>query len=587
MFNLADSPTHGFKRPREHYVSALALFAIIGLFVAFSKLAFQSYFSDDDFSNLALARFVPWAETLKGLVSLRFELMVRPAGLLYYKILGSVAHFHFWPYVAVLQAVHIATSLMLWLFLRRLGIRPAAAAVGFLFFALHMSTLPAYWKPMYLFDTLCGFWVIAALLLYQRQRIFLSLLCALFAFKSKEMELMLPAVLLLYEWWFPRNRATSRWMLLIPFFVLSFSFGLQAWMAPKGPESWYTPHLTLGGMWAALLYYGGKLFYVPWAGLVISAGVLFLRQRLVTFGVISFWILLAPMLLFPERHSGVYLYVPLLAFAIVVAAVAESKPWWAVLFLIIWIPASYERLRQERNPILALGHENRPYVAQVLTSLPIPPVPKAVVFEGTPGDFNIWGQEGLFRYVLDKYDLPVFRVDAPEARELIRRPGSVLLTWDISRHRLLRDDYPGDGHAVSYVDFAETNPIWQLKTGWRGLVVSYRWASARSVIRLREPRGDGLFAVDVYLLPNQGENLHQVMRVSSQGRTIVEYRFTKSGFQKFTWPVSSDAEAVKDFEITFDPPFFPTRDSEPLGALIRSIGFLPQSGDAAHAAGHD
>jgi hypothetical protein len=567
--------TQPWKWPKERYRSALALLAIIGLFVTFSKLAFQSYFTDDDFSNLALARFVPWISLFKSLFSLRLELLVRPAGILYYKILGSTAHFHFAAYVAVLQALHIATSLMLWLFLRRLGIRTAAAAVGFLFFALHMSTLPAYWKPMYVFDVLCGFFVIASLLFYQREHFFVSLLCAWLAFKSKEMELMLPLVLLLYEWRI-RKRATLAWRPLVPFFVMSVCFGLQGLMLPKGPETWYTPHLTLGGVWSGLAYYGGKLLYVHLAGVPISVGLLFLRQRLVTFGVISFWTLLVPMLFFAGHQAGVYLYVPLLAFALVVAAVADTKPWWAVLFLVIWIPASYEQLRQERNPILALGHENRPYVTQALVSIATPPVPQAIIYDGTPSEFHPWGQEGLFSFALDKFGLPIYRMDAPEAMEVIRRPGSILLSWNVRRHRLRRESFPGEDHEIAYIDFAETNPIWQLKQGWTGLEGNCRWVTAQSVISLREPRGDLTFAMEVILAPGQGERLHQILRVSSQTQSIGEYQFTTSASRRLTWPVSSRVDSVNDFEIKLDPPFQPDAHSSPLGVMICACGFLPR-----------
>ena len=62
---------------------------------------------------------------------------------MFYKAMGSLAGFHFAAYIAILQAFHIATALLLWLFLRRLGLRPAPAALGCAFFALHMSTLPA------------------------------------------------------------------------------------------------------------------------------------------------------------------------------------------------------------------------------------------------------------------------------------------------------------------------------------------------------------------------------------------------------------------------------------------------------------
>ncbi|MGI8746068.1 MAG: hypothetical protein ACR2NN_26500 [Bryobacteraceae bacterium] len=350
---------------RPHRASAVLLLLILALFITFSKTAYQSYFSDDDFSNLAVARFVPWLALPKAIFSLAYVANVRPLGLLYYKLLGATAHYHFGAYLAVLQALHLATSLLLWLFLRRLGLGALAAALGCLFFALNVATLSAYWKPMYIFDVLCGFWVILSLLFYQRSKFLLSLLCAWLAFRSKEMELMLPLVLLAYEWWFGQKR-DGRWKPLIPFFLMSLSFGIQSLMQSTGPETAYSMHLTPASLWAGLAYYGGKLLYAPLSGLTISMGLLFLRLRVVSFGVIGFWILLFPMLLFPGRQSGAYLYVPLLAFAIAIAGVAEWKAMWAALLLLIWLPASYEELRLERNPILAFGHEHRPYQPVVL-----------------------------------------------------------------------------------------------------------------------------------------------------------------------------------------------------------------------------
>ena len=569
-----------FKKLPGRYQSALLLLLILALFFTFNKLAFQSYFSDDDFDNLRLAALFPWWAFPKSLFTLALQGNFRPVGVIYYKLLGGAAGFNFGAYVVVLQAFHVATALLLWLFLRRLGLRPVSAALGCAFFTLHMSILPAYWKPMYIFEVLCGFWLVLALLFYQRDRFFLSFLCAWFAFKSKEMELMLPVLLLLYEWQFGQDRMSGRrqWKQLIPFFLMSLGFGLQSLML-KGPETSYTLHLTPQAFWSAIDYYSTGLLYAPFSGLIISIALLCFRLRIITFGVLGFWILMFPMFGFPGRQFSAYLYVPLLAFSVAVAGVAQWRGRWALLFLVIWIPASYDQLRIERNPLLAYHHEHLPYVTQVRNSLAAHPVPKAVIYEGTPKDFNVWGPESLFSFATGIFDLPVYRVEQPEALEAVRRPGAVLYSWDAVHHRLHTNVFPGEGHDFSYVDFGLDNPIWQLKSGWKPLAGDCRWIAPLAVITLRQPPGDLDFILRVNLGPGQAESLHQVLRVASDGQTLGEYRFTKSGFQTLSWPVSSGAESVKTFDITLDPAFV-APDRSRLGVVIYACGFLPRGSSA-------
>ena len=568
-----------FKKRPEWRFNALLMAVILGVFVTVNNGALRSYFSDDDFSNLAI--FEPWWSLVKSAFTLALIPNFRPLGAMFYKAMGPLAGFHFAAYVLVLQAFHIATALLLWLFLRRLGLRQLPAALGCAFFTLHMSTLPAYWKPMYILDVLCGFWVILALLFYQRDRFFLSLLCAWLAFKSKEMELMLPVVLLLYEWFFGRQRNSGRlrWKPLIPFFLMSLSFGLQSLMIPRIPVTGYTAQLTAASLWSGIAYYGGKLLYAPFFGLIVSIGLLFLRLRIVTWGVFGFWILMAPMFGFPGRQFEAYLYVPLLMFAVAVAGVAQWRPWWAVVFLIFWIPASYHEFWTERKPLIAYNYDHIPYVNQILQSLAVHPAPTAVVYDGTPNDFKDWGQRGLFRFALASYDLPVYSTAEPEAQDAIRRPGALLFTWDELHTQLHTISFPSDGREMSYVDFGKDNPFWQMKAGWMPLSANCRWTTLRSVITLRQPTGDVDFSMRVNLEPGQAGSLHQLIRVSSGGQTIGEHRFVKSGLQTLSWPVSSRTESVKDFEIAMDPAFnLPNSDA--LGVNICACGFLP------HAQGH-
>jgi hypothetical protein len=51
------------------------------------------------------------------------------------------------------------------------------------------------------------------------------------------------------------------------------------------------------------------------------------------------------------------------------------ETWWAILFLVLWIPASYDQLRAERKPIIAYHYDYIPYVNQILQSLAVHPAP--------------------------------------------------------------------------------------------------------------------------------------------------------------------------------------------------------------------
>ena len=72
-------------------------------------------------------------------------------------------------------------------------------------------------------------------------------------------------------------------------------------------------------------------------------------------------------------------------------------------------------------------------------------------------------------------------------------------------------------------------------------------------------------------LPADAERLHQLLRVSSAGQTVGEYRFIKKGVQSFSRPVSSTSESVKDFDIQVEPAFPPSND--PLGVRVCACGF--------------
>ena len=85
-------------------------------------------------------------------------------------------------------------------------------------------------------------------------------------------------------------------------------------------------------------------------------------------------------------------------------------------------------------------------------------------------------------------------------------------------------------------------------------------------------------AMRVGLGPGQAERLHQLVKVSSEGQTIGEYRFTKSGFQTISWRMPSGIQNAKDFEIDVGPEFRQAPGTDALGVMVCACGFLEERG---------
>src|SRR5690349_15182573 len=180
---------------------SIAFLAAAVLFYSANRAAYKGYFSDDDLDNLGWPTFVGNDTFYTGLITPKFlPTNFRPAGFLYYRLMGRIWKLDYPPYVVVMQLFHGLNVILLFLVLRRLGLPDLAAMSGALFYAFHAAVMEAYWKPMYVFDVLCGTFCLITLLLYIRGQWVLALPAFWLAYKSKEIAVMLPLGLLAYEW---------------------------------------------------------------------------------------------------------------------------------------------------------------------------------------------------------------------------------------------------------------------------------------------------------------------------------------------------------------------------------------------------
>ena len=242
---------------------------------------------------------------------------------------------------------------------------PTLALWTSLFFALHpMHSEPVAWIAA-LPELQCGLFLLLAMLFYHRARstqtplppLVLSVLFFLAALFSKEPAILFPAILLCYEFLYPRNRIPVLRSLasrLIPFLVALLVY-LSARIYALGGFSPHTsmdrPRLSLLQLFVAIpavfARYVGKLLvpihmnyfyafpmpytFTVWAlvgfivGLLLLAAILYFRNALpaVSFALCWFAFTLAPALslnsvaanFFTER----YLYIPSVGFSILVA----------------------------------------------------------------------------------------------------------------------------------------------------------------------------------------------------------------------------------------------------------------------------
>jgi hypothetical protein len=146
----------------------LLFFLLAAAFLVLNRSAYRGYFQDDEIGNISWTRLSPTSAYLWGALTPVYDQSYRAVGFFYFHLAERAFGLDFPKYVAVIHALHLLTVWLLWMTMRRLGISPVAAGAGCLFFALHAALFDAFWKPMYVFDLLCGTFCLASLLLWSR-----------------------------------------------------------------------------------------------------------------------------------------------------------------------------------------------------------------------------------------------------------------------------------------------------------------------------------------------------------------------------------------------------------------------------------
>lgn len=566
---------------KRTWLGPLFLIAVAALFLIANHGAYHGYFLDDEMDNLVNTGELLPGDFLGGLLLPRYySNNFRPAGHLFYRLMGDTFELRFGPYITALHILHLLNLLLLWLILRRLSLPLLASGAGVLLFAFHMAVFDVYWKPMYVFDLLCGTFCLLALLFWMHDGwLFglLSLLSFWLAFRSKEIAIMFPVALVIYELWFGKRR----WLKLAPFLAISLWFGIQGLMHGSSLHADYSMSFNPVDIWHSAVYYSSKLLVLPHElppnqGALVLVGVIaaflasafLVRDRRFVFGLITFAAMLAPMLLLVNRLYGAYLYVPLIGVAIAFAAVS-SRIHIAIpiVFFALWIPWNYANLRHLRAEALSQAEDRRRYMA-TLTGL-AHQQPQIVSFIYEDGPFQLYGAKAVELWLHPGTLVTVVREEQPKPQGFLQSPRLAVLYWNDLQRRLepvVRQD-----RLASYIELGPKTPVWQLGEGWFPLEGHFRWTRPHATAELDRPENASEFELKIIV---NGLYLSRVpkghVRVSLNGVRAGDFDLTLDGVFTFKAKVPPGPAGRTQVAIDADPPY---PSEEPRGIAVLAFGF--------------
>lgn len=533
-------------------------------FLIVNRAAYKGYFQADEFDTLSWAQFGSAGEYLTAALSPLFSVVnFRPAAHFYFHEAFRYFGLDFPKYVLVLHLIHLLNVWLIWLLARRLGAKPAAAALACLFFAFHMALFDALWKPMYIFDVLCGTFCLLSVLFYARGWWILSFISYWLGYKSKELAVMLPVVLASYEIWFGKRR----WKPLVPFFLASLSFGVQGlWLNPNKDNA-YTFRFTLPALGASSVFYAGRVLLVPYLGFLVPLAAFLARNRRTWFGLAYMASLFFPLFFLPGRLLSAYCYVPFAGLAMVLAGVVETTGALPVaLLILLWLPLDLRELRAQRSETLARDNEVHRWADGLRRFAATAPQPDAVAWAGEIPGFAEWGVDGAIGVAFHNNALKVARLDGPDLAEIAKCGRVAYLLWNRSSlSTALRTPESKD---CSYLRVTEASGLWQLGLGWNDLDGDHRWSSPLAAARLARPAGASRFVLRLIVPLDQLRRVGRVtVRLRLDDQDLAERRLDRDGDVEAVWNLAPRPAGTAHVSIVTDPVY------NGLGVAVREFGF--------------
>lgn len=419
------------KHPRlpAAAIVVVAVF-VVAVFLALNYRAYDGYFQDDELDNISWTPHVSPRDYLAALATPLFSTAnFRPAGHAYFGLMGNYFGLNFPPYMTPIFAFHILNGVLLFFLLRKLQIGQWHALGAAAFFLLSAAAFDAYWKPMYVFDLLCTTFSLATLLTYVSGRKLVALLFYWLAYKSKELAVMLPAVLFLYEYWLGERR----YLKLIPFFLASLSFGLQGIFLNPNQDNDYSFRFGTKALAKTIPFYVERFWPFP-----LFFGLAWFKDRRIWLGLSALVLVAVPLAFLPGRLYGAYLYLPLACATIAIAAASTHvKPQWALAALLLWLPFNIRQQHRELKAKLAFDDDAYPFVETVQQWSAKHPEVKTFVYTGAPAVYHHWGVTAAWNLAHNTLGLRALFLDWPEARQAMSAGTVAFGVWDSKQHKLL------------------------------------------------------------------------------------------------------------------------------------------------------
>ena len=350
-----------------------AIWAIVVIFYVRYKapVIWQADWTHDDLMNCYRAMETPWRKMLiDTLMFWKPSDLFRPIGEIFYKLMWEQFGFTALPWRLAIGAVLIANAFILGHLANRLSGSMAVGLAATAIASFHSLCLHLYLNTGTVYEIFAYTFVYAGLAYYVQFRDpYLTTVLLILGLNSKESAIVLPVLVVLYEWiW---NKRTP-WVFcgLAGSVCLAFIFGRV-----YGPEGLttigsYQPVYSLGSYLERFRSYFGPLILwkqIPYWALPIAALPLLLRNKQAVYSVLLFPIAILPLAFVPDRGlEGVYIACAALPLALSSTLLLIPKETWrtagaALLFLVtaFWMPGAYsmEGWNREQHDIRAF-HES-------------------------------------------------------------------------------------------------------------------------------------------------------------------------------------------------------------------------------------
>jgi hypothetical protein len=329
-------------KPHILAVWALLVFAYVWFK---APIIWQADWSHDDLMNAYRAMTTSWSDLLQQTVFFWQPTPVfRPLGEIFYKVLWGLFGFDPLPWRLACGALLTLNAFILGHVATRIS---GSLSVGLA--ATAIASFHSQWGHLYLntgtiFEILAFTFVYAGLAWYvEFEDPWLTTILLILGLNSKESAVVLPALVVLYEWIWKRR---TPWLYIALSVAVCGAFIAGRVYGPQGLSSIgaYQPNYSVGAYFVSFRNYFGPLILwkqIPlWIALVVALLPLLLRNKLAYFAVALFPICILPLAFVPDRGlEGVYIAcaaLPLALSAVLLKIPREDLrlPAAAALFLL-------------------------------------------------------------------------------------------------------------------------------------------------------------------------------------------------------------------------------------------------------------